>query len=273
MFWQVGVFNNLRLVARRRRVGVPSDRHPPDSGGGEAVSHSGPAAGDAGVALPARPDSGDRRWSSASWYRGRREPPEQRLRSLPPRHGLRRARRRHHHHGDPRRIAGRLAERANRPHPGAREPDRRRHLDGRQQLPRPALRDRAGGRLGGGGGALAARAGDGGGVHPRRIAPARRLRRRAADGRRDLSARGRLLAWSRCWAPASSARPSSARPPGEARSRCWRSAPSQAARPTWSAASPRRSRADAGSRPDRDLHARRRAGSRTGRTRPRCRRA
>ena len=37
----------------------------------------------------------------------------------------------------------------------------------------PALGDRAGGRLGGGGGALAARIGDGGGVHRRRIGPAR----------------------------------------------------------------------------------------------------
>ena len=49
LFWQVGVFTNLRLVGGGRRVGAHSDRHPPDPRGGEAVPHPGPAARDAGV--------------------------------------------------------------------------------------------------------------------------------------------------------------------------------------------------------------------------------
>ena len=221
LFWQVGIVHQPAPRRGGRRVGARSDRHPPDPRGGEAVSHPGPAARDAGDALPARPDSGRPLWSSASCCGGRHEPPQQRLRALPARHGLRRARRRHHDDGDPGRIAGRLAERADRPHPRSRQPDRRRHLDGREQLPRAAFGDRAGGRLAGGGGPLAPRAW-------------RRWRRSSSSDRFRCSPIVVAPRWasrcfpsrspspcSRCWARASCAPPSSPRRPGAARSRCW----------------------------------------------------
>ena len=248
IFWSVGAFTNLRLLAVvAASLALQLALHQIDWLIA-AVSASRHVVRGARAAAAARPRSPSRRWSSPSWRGrgGRGEPARRRLRPLPPRHGLWCARRRHHDDGDPRRIAGRLAERADRPHPGSREPDRRRHLDGREQLPRPALGDRTGGRLRGGGGALAARIGDGGRVHPRRIVPARRIRRRAAGRPPRSPLRGRPLRGragrGRRTRPLSSASPRRA-----ARSRCWPWARSQAARPTWSGGWRRRWRGERGS--------------------------
>jgi hypothetical protein len=151
LFWQVGVLNNLRLVgvvvvSAFIQIGIHQI---------PAVAKlfriQDRAGGGAGGALLAGPDSGDRPGAPQAGKEA----------------GVSRPSRGFGHYlrdmvygaldGVITTMAtspapGRRAGRANRPHPRPREPDRRRHLDGRQQLPRPALGDRTGGRLGGGGG-------------------------------------------------------------------------------------------------------------------------